>query len=123
EGYQIDPENGKDVVTNLDVNIQDIAENALLKEMVSNEATHGTCIVMEVKTGKIRAIANLGRQKDGSYAEDFNYGVGAATEPGSVFKLATLISLSEDHYATIHDPVEISSAYRFGNRIMRDAEH
>jgi cell division protein FtsI (penicillin-binding protein 3) len=123
EGYQIDPENGKDIITNLNVNIQDIAESALYNEMVSNEATHGTCIVMEVKTGKIRAIANLGRQPDGSYAEDFNYGVGYATEPGSVFKLATMISLLDDHDLTIGDHVDMGNGtYRYGNRMMRDAE-
>lgn len=123
EGYQIDPENGKDVMTNLDVNIQDVAETALYREMSDNEAEHGTCIVMEVKTGKIRALANLGRQPDGSYAEDFNYGVGFATEPGSVFKLATMISLLDDHDLTIHDPVDVGNgSYRYGNRVMRDAE-
>lgn len=123
EGYQIDPEDGKDVMTNLDVNIQDIAETALYREMESNEATHGTCIVMEVKTGKIRALANLGRQPDGSYAEDFNYGVGYATEPGSVFKLATMISLLDDHDLTINSPVDLGNGtYRYGNRVMRDAE-
>ena len=63
EGYEIEPENGKDIITTLDVNIQDIAENALLKVMEENECAHGTCIVMEVKTGKIKAIANLGRQR------------------------------------------------------------
>ena len=123
EGYQIDPENGKDVITNLDVNIQDVAETALMREMTDNEATHGTCIVMEVKTGKIRAIANLGRQPDGSYAEDFNYGVGFATEPGSVFKLATMISLLDDHDLKITDPVDVGNgSYRYGNRVMHDAE-
>lgn len=123
EGYQIDPENGKDIMTNIDVNIQDIAENALYNELVSNEATHGACIVMEVKTGKIRAIANLGRQPNGSYAEDYNYAIADAAEPGSVFKLATLLSLLNDHYVTINSPIEISTDYSFGKRIMHDAEH
>lgn len=123
EGYEIAPENGKDVVTNLDVNIQDIAETALYRQMVSNEATHGTCIVMEVKTGKVRAIANLGRQPDGSYAEDFNYGVGFATEPGSVFKLATMISLLDDNDLTINDHVDMGNGtYQYGRRTMYDAE-
>lgn len=123
EGYQIDPENGKDIITNIDVNIQDIAENALYNELVSNEATHGACIVMEVKTGKIRAIANLGRQPNGSYAENYNYAIADAAEPGSVFKLATLLSLLNDHYITINSPIEISTDYSFGKRIMHDAEH
>lgn len=123
EGYEIDPQDGKDIITNLDVNIQDIAESALYKELSDNEATYGTCIVMEVKTGKIRAIANLGRQPDGSYAEDFNYGVGYATEPGSVFKLATMISLLDDNDLTIYDHVDMGNgSYRYGRRTMYDAE-
>lgn len=123
EGYEIEPENGKDIYTNINVNIQDIAENALYKMLDSNQATHGTCIVMEVKTGKIRAIANLGRQPDGSYAEDYNYGVGIAAEPGSVFKLATMISLLDDKKININDIIDIGhGTYNYGNRTMRDAE-
>ncbi len=72
EGYQIEPENGKDVFTTLDVNMQDITETALMKMMLECEGQYGTAIVMETKTGKIKAIANLGRQKDGSYWEDDN---------------------------------------------------
>ena len=98
DGAEIDPENGKDVVTTIDTYIQDVAENALLKMMSSNNSLHGTCIVMEVKTGKIKAIANLGRRPDGEYLEDYNYGLARSTEPGSVFKLATLLSLLEDKY-------------------------
>src|SRR5690606_27007204 len=81
EGYEIEPEQGKDIVTTLDVNIQDIAESALLRALTGNEAMHGTCIVMEVKTGKIKAMANLGRKPDGTYWEDLNYAI-QATEPG-----------------------------------------
>ncbi len=98
DGAEIAPENGKDVITTIDTYIQDVAENALMKMMVENNSLHGTCIVMEVETGKIKAIANLGRRPDGDYLEDYNYGLGKKTEPGSVFKLATLISLLEDKY-------------------------
>jgi cell division protein FtsI (penicillin-binding protein 3) len=98
EGSELDPVNGKDIVTTLDTYIQDIAENALMKMMVGNNSLHGTAIVMETATGKIKAIANLGKQPDGTYLEDFNYGIGKTTEPGSVFKLATLMSLFEDKY-------------------------
>ena len=82
EGYEIDPENGKDIFTTIDVNTQDIAENALLSMMKQNECEHGTCIVMETATGKIRAMANLGRQSDGNYWEDLNYAI-RASEPGA----------------------------------------
>ncbi|MEO8765158.1 MAG: penicillin-binding protein [Ginsengibacter sp.] len=96
DGAEIEPENGKDIVTTIDTYIQDVAENALMKMMVQNNSVHGTCIVMETKTGKIKAIANLGQRPDGEYIEDYNYGLGKRTEPGSVFKLATLLSLLED---------------------------
>ena len=67
EGVEVEPENGKDIVTTVDVNIQDITESALMKMMLQSESQYGTAIVMETRTGKIKAIANLGRQKDGSY--------------------------------------------------------
>lgn len=98
EGSELDPVNGKDIVTTLDTYIQDVAENALMKMMVNNNSLHGTAIVMETATGKIKAIANLGKQINGTYIEDFNYGIGKTTEPGSIFKLATLMSLLEDGY-------------------------
>jgi len=98
DGAEIEPENGKDIITTIDTYIQDVAENALMKMMVQNNSLHGTCIVMETSTGKIKAIANLGQRPDGEYIEDYNYGLGRRTEPGSVFKLATLISLLEDKY-------------------------
>jgi len=122
EGYEIEPENGKDIHTTIDVNIQDIAENALLKMMLENECEHGTCIVMEVSTGKIRAIANLGRQSDGSYWEDLNYAI-RASEPGSTFKLATLLSLLEDKRVKLSDHVNLEGGvWKVGTRTVRDAE-
>ena len=122
KGYDIEPENGEDVRTNIDINIQDVAENALYQALSDNEATHGTCIVMEVKTGKIRAIANLGRQPDGSYYEDYNYSL-METEPGSTFKLATLLSILNDHLVNIHSLVDMHhGSLKFGNRTVRDAE-
>ena len=122
EGYQIDPENGKDIITTIDVNTQDIAENALLSMMVENECEHGTCIVMETATGKIKAMANLGRQPDGSYWEDLNYAI-RASEPGSTFKLATLMSLLEDHEVHLTDHLNIEGGtWKIGTRTVHDAE-
>ena len=80
EGSQTDPENGKDIFTNIDVNMQDIAETALMRMMLQCEGPYGTAIVMETSTGKIKAMANLGRRPDGSYWEDDNYAL-RATEP------------------------------------------
>lgn len=122
EGYEVDPENGKDLITTLDVNIQDIAENALLKMMIENECEHGTCIVMEVATGKVKAIANLGRRSDGSYWEDLNYAI-RASEPGSTFKLATLLSVLEDKHVTIRNHVNLEGGkWKIGRRTVWDSE-
>ena len=119
DGAEIEPENGKDIVTTIDTYIQDVAENALMKMMVANNSLHGTCIVMEVKTGKIKAIANLGKRPDGDYIEDYNYGLGRSTEPGSVFKLATLLSLLEDKYVDTNSIVDCEGGQKsfYGLRI------
>ena len=123
DGYQVEPENGKDVITTLDVNIQDIASTALMKKMIECEGQYGTAIVMETKTGKIKAIANLGRQKDGSYFEDDNYAL-RVTEPGSTIKLATLLSVLESGSSTPDELVEVGTAGEMvvGPRNVNDAE-
>ncbi len=105
EGSELDPVNEKDIITTLDTYMQDVTESALMKMMVNNNSLHGTAILMETATGKIKAIANLGKQADGSYLEDLNYGIGKTTEPGSVFKLATLMSLLEDGHVDIDTKV------------------
>ncbi|CAN5882101.1 penicillin-binding protein [soil metagenome] len=131
EGAEVDPVNGKNIISTLDTYIQDVAENALMKMLKDNNSIHGTAIVMETSTGKIKAIANLGQQKnaDGSvkkdrdgisvYEEDFNYGIGKRTEPGSIFKLATLISLIEDKHVNINSIVDCEGGakYFYGLRI------
>ncbi|MCU7547746.1 transpeptidase family protein [Chitinophagaceae bacterium LB-8] len=123
EGYEIEAENGKDVITTLDVNIQDIAENALMKMMVQSEAQWGTCIVMETKTGKIKAIANLGHGKDGAYDENLNYAL-QTNEPGSTIKLATLLAVLDAGHSKISDLVDVGSEGRafVGVRNVTDAE-
>ena len=123
EGYEIDPVNGKDIITTLDINIQDIAETALMRMMEENGALHGTCLVMETKTGKIKAIANLGEMKDGSYDENLNYAL-QTTEPGSTVKLATLLSVLDAGSSKITDMVEVGSTGRqyVAVRNITDAE-
>ncbi len=122
EGYEIEPEQGKDIVTTLDVNMQDIAETALLKMMNSNECDHGTCIVMEVKTGKIKAIANLGKNEKGEYWENLNYAI-LASEPGSTFKLATMLALLEDGVATLDSKVDLEKGvWQVSRRTVYDSE-
>ena len=91
-----EPTEGFDLYTTLDVNIQEIVHNALLGQLEKFGAEHGTVVVMEVKTGEIKAIANLGRTVEGKYYEKLNYAVGEAHEPGSTFKLMAMIAALED---------------------------
>ena len=122
EGTEVEPENGRDLVTTIDINIQDIAEQALLRMLVSNEATQGTCIVMEVATGKVKAIANLGLQPDGTYFEDLNYAI-RKSEPGSTFKLFSLMSLLEDGHVGMESVVDIEKGvWKTGGRTVFDSE-
>jgi cell division protein FtsI (penicillin-binding protein 3) len=104
---EIEPEDGQDVVTTLDLDLQDVAENALYEQLSANEADHGTVVLMEVETGKVRAIANLTRDEDGNYDEDYNYAIGESTEPGSTFKLASVMALLEDGHVHPGDLVDI----------------
>ncbi len=122
DGSGIEPQHGKDIITTIDVNIQDIAEQALLRMMEENEAESGTCIVMEVTTGKIKAIANLGRTSDGGYWEIENYAI-TATEPGSTFKLATLIAVLEDKKADLDTKVNLEGGrWKVRTRTVYDSE-
>ena len=123
EGSEIEPENGKDIITTIDVNTQDIAENALMKMMIENDAEHGTCIVMETSTGKIKAMANLGKRPDGNYWEDYNYAL-RATEPGSTIKLATLLSVLSEGKTSVNDMVHVGATGSdyVGVRTVTEAE-
>lgn len=93
---EVDPQDGYDVISTIDVFIQDIAHHALLKQLEEYQADHGCVVVMETKTGKIKAISNLGRAGDGSYYETTNYAIAEAHEPGSTYKLVDLMTLLED---------------------------
>ncbi len=93
---QVEPKDGYDVYTTIDVNIQDIAHHSLLGQLEEYEADHGCVVVMDVKTGEIKAISNLGRNKKGKYYERLNYAVGESHEPGSTFKVMTMMAALED---------------------------
>jgi cell division protein FtsI (penicillin-binding protein 3) len=104
---EIEPEAGNDLVTTLDINIQDVAERALLEACETHDADHGCAIVMEVKTGAIRAMANIGRTDEGWW-ETYNYAVGERVEPGSMFKLASFMSMMEDgHISDLNQKVPV----------------
>ncbi|WP_396182407.1 penicillin-binding protein [Flavobacterium sp.] len=96
---EVEPQDGYDIISTIDVYIQDIAHHALLKQLEYYEAEHGCVVVMETKTGEVKAISNLGRDKDGNYTETVNYAVIESHEPGSTFKLIDLIALFEDKLA------------------------
>ena len=96
DNNEVEPQDGYDVVSTIDVFIQDIAHHALLKQLEIYEADHGCVVVMETKTGEIKAISNLGKGNDGLYYEKLNYAVGESHEPGSTFKLLDLIALLDD---------------------------
>jgi cell division protein FtsI (penicillin-binding protein 3) len=122
EGSETDPENGKDIYTTIDVQMQDITETALLRMMQQCEGPYGTAIVMETATGKIKAMANLGRRPDGSYWEDDNYAL-RTTEPGSTIKLVTLLSVLEKGTSKPNDLVEVGTGrLQVGNKMITDAE-
>ncbi|AUC79113.1 penicillin-binding protein [Nonlabens sp. MB-3u-79] len=93
---EIDPNDGYDVYTTIDVNMQDVAHHALLEQLEYFEADHGTAVVMEVATGEIKALSNLGRGESGKYFEKRNYAVWESHEPGSTFKLMSVIAALED---------------------------
>lgn len=120
----IEPKAGYDVEMTLDINIQDVTESALKKALISANADNGTAVVMEVKTGKIKAIANLTYRKElGRYVEYYNYAVGANTEPGSTFKLMSLAALLDDGYVKdiATEMVDIEGGVKkFADRTMRD---
>lgn len=105
---EIVPESGKDIVTTIDVNLQDVAETSLYKHLSEHEAEWGCAILMEVETGAIKAMANLERDKDGQgYSETYNYAIGWSMEPGSTFKLASMIALLEDGLDNLDDTIDI----------------
>ena len=93
---KIEPQDGYDVISTLDVHIQDIAHHALLEQLEKYEASYGSVVLMETKTGQIKAISNLSKTSKGTYYESLNHAVGESHEPGSTFKLMTMMALLED---------------------------
>lgn len=91
-----EPKDGYDVVSTININMQDIAHHALLGQLEKYKASHGSVVVMEVASGEVKAISNLGRTSKGTYYEKLNYAVGESHEPGSTFKLMSLMAAFED---------------------------
>ncbi|HSI90690.1 MAG TPA: penicillin-binding protein [Adhaeribacter sp.] len=125
DGTEVKPLPGYDIQTTIDINLQDVAQNALHKALVANDAAYGCVVLMEVKTGEIKAIANLGKVGDGQYYENYNYAVASQglTDPGSTFKLAAMMALFEDSDLKLTDSVETGKGRRkFGGVEMTDSK-
>ncbi|MBS9773728.1 MAG: transpeptidase family protein [Tenacibaculum sp.] len=119
-----EPIDGRDVITTIDVNIQDITHHALLKQLEEFEGEHGCAVVMEVKSGEIKAIANLGRASNGKYYEKRNYAVWESHEPGSTFKLASLMVGLEDKVIDTSTVVDCEKGRIYINRRkIEDSKH
>ncbi len=120
----IEPKDGYDVISTIDINIQDIAHHALLAQLEKYKADHGTVIVMETKTGEVKAISNLGMTKEGKYYERLNYAIGESHEPGSTFKLMSLVAALEDKVIDTSSVVDTEKgSWRIYNHRVRDSKH
>jgi cell division protein FtsI (penicillin-binding protein 3) len=118
---EIEPKDGRDIITTLDVNLQDVAQKALLQQLISQDALYGTAVLMEVKTGEIKAMVNLGKDEQGYYREMQNYAVGESTDPGSTFKLPVLIAALEDGVVELEDTIDTGNGtFKYYDKIVRD---
>ncbi len=123
DGRSISSKDGNDVVTTIDIDLQDVAASALKQQLIRHNAHHGCAVVMEVSTGDIRAIANLEAGSDGNYHETYNYAIGESTEPGSTFKLPALMAAMEDGVIDTGDIVDTGKgSVRFYNKVIRDTK-
>ncbi|CAN5328114.1 penicillin-binding protein [soil metagenome] len=112
---------GLDIQTTIDINLQDVAETSLYRAMQAHNADQGTVVVMEVKTGYIKAISNLSSNGNGGYHEEFNHAVGGSLEPGSTFKLVTMMALLEDTNIELTDSINTGGGeYTFYKNKVRD---
>jgi cell division protein FtsI (penicillin-binding protein 3) len=119
----VEPKDGYDVYSTIDINIQDIAHHALLKQLEQYKADHGTVIVMETKTGEVKAIANLGSTKNGKYYERLNYAIGESHEPGSTFKLMNLVAALEDKVVDTSSVIDTENGtWKLYNHRIKDTK-
>ncbi|WP_276365839.1 penicillin-binding protein [Chryseolinea sp. H1M3-3] len=115
--------NGLDIQTTLDINLQDVAETALYKAMKQHDAADGLIVVMEVKTGAIKAISNLSSDGHGNFHEKYNFAAAQLFEPGSTFKLVTMMALLEDSPIELSDSIDTGNGeFDFYNKTVRDHE-
>lgn len=118
--YLREPTDGADIVTSINIEIQDVAENELRTQLENQNAKYGSVVLMEVETGFVKAIANLSRGEDGNYYESFNHAVATRSDPGSTFKLMSLMALLEDQKGDITDSVGAYGEYHFYDLTVKD---
>ena len=117
-----EPIKGADLYTSIDINIQDVAESALMQQLIEQDAEKGCVVLMEVETGYVKAIANLIKnKKTGEFFESQNIAIGTVTEPGSTFKLASMLVALEDGKIRLTDTVNMNGTYRFYDRVLHDS--
>ena len=118
----VEPQDGYDISTNIDLDMQSMAHYTLLNQLKKFEAEHGSLVIMDVKTGAVKAMVNLGRTADGTYKERRNYAVFETHEPGSTFKLFSIMALLEDKRVKPSDIVDTGNGlYKIYNKNVRDA--
>jgi cell division protein FtsI (penicillin-binding protein 3) len=123
DGNNIKAVDGMDIQTTIDINLQDVAETSLYRAMKAHNADEGTVVVMEVKTGHIKAISNLTADGNDEFQEELNHAVGGSIEPGSTFKLVTMMALLEETNIELSDTINTGNGeYLFYNRKVRDHE-
>lgn len=124
DNNEIEPIDGKDIITTIDLKIQDVAHHALLAQLEKFEADHGSVVVMETKTGEVKAISNLGRTSEGTYFEQRNYAIYESHEPGSTFKLMGMVVALEDKVIDTSDIIDTEKGViRFHGKPVRDSHH
>ncbi len=124
QGFDVDPVDGADIVSTININMQDITQTALYNQLIKSDADNGCVVLMEVQTGEIRAVANFTRVKEGVYEEKFNYAIAQSAEPGSTFKLASFLVALEDGKIDTSDIVDTGDGtYRVHRHTIRDSQH
>lgn len=124
QDFDIDPVDGSDIISTIDIGMQDIAQTALYNQLMKSDADNGCVILMEVQTGEIRAVANFTRVREGVYEEKFNYAIAQSAEPGSTFKLASFLVALEDGKIDTSDIVDTGDGtYRVHRHTIRDSKH
>lgn len=119
---EIEPQDGMDYTSTIDINIQDVAEHALYTQLSTHDAPYGCAILMEVKTGEIKAIANLTRGKDGKYYEGYNYAIGMGSEPVQLLRKTLLVTALDDGLIDLNDSVDITGGVTmFAGIPMKDS--